>query len=118
MDLSGTYEGLIQNFTVKEEDSSHLYAVPFGAEVRGMYVNTTLLTSLNIEVPTNREEFLEACKKLKEAGYVPIQGNPGATPQQLFYPSICNSIANADNYKELHNKINNKEKRYIRAICR
>ncbi len=109
VDLSGTYEGLIQNFTVNEDNSSHLYAVPFGAEVRGMYVNTTLLDSLNIQVPTNREEFLKACKEIKDAGYVPIQGNPGAAPQQLLYPYICNGIANADNYKELYNKINNKE---------
>lgn len=48
LDLSDTSEGLIRNFTIPAADAgsgSALYAVPLGGEVRGMYVNKTLLSS-------------------------------------------------------------------------
>jgi ABC-type glycerol-3-phosphate transport system substrate-binding protein len=112
LDLSGTFDGLIQNFEfmdTEEGAAKQIYAIPFGGELRGLYVNKTLLDTLGIKVPTNRTEFLAACATLSDAGYVPIQGNPGSAGQQLMYPYVCNLVANADNYDELYQKINNCE---------
>lgn len=112
LDLSGTFDGLIQNFTYINQDKNaapQIYAVPFGAEIRGMYVNTTLLSSLGLSVPTNRSQLLAACKTLSEAGYIPLQGNPGNFGQWLMYPYICNMIANAADYDDLYQRINSRE---------
>lgn len=102
LDLSGTFEGLISNFTYKDgtEDSAEkkIYALPLGAELRGMYVNVTLLKSLGIEIPENSSEFFEACRILLENGYIPVQGNPGNMGQLLMYPYICSLVANAEDY--------------------
>lgn len=87
LDLSGTFDGLIQNFEfmdTEEGAAKQIYAIPFGGELRGLYVNKTLLDTLGIKVPTNRTEFLAACATLSDAGYVPIQGNPGSAGQQLI----------------------------------
>lgn len=111
LDLSDTFEGLIDNFEYKPSDgsSAELYCVPFGAEVRGLYVNVTLLNSLNLDIPTNQEELLHCCEALKTAGYIPFQGNPGSFAQRLLYPWICNQIANNADYETVYNKIANKD---------
>lgn len=107
LDLSDTYEGLIKNFTVTSGGTDALYAVPLGGEIRGMYVNMTLLDSLGLSVPTNYDEFMTCCQALKDAGYVPIQGNPSNFGQLLMYPYICNIIANSDDYQATYDKVEN-----------
>jgi ABC-type glycerol-3-phosphate transport system substrate-binding protein len=112
LDLSGAFGGLIQNFTCATEDKGaapQLYAVPLGAEVRGLYVNKTLLAKFGIPVPRNREELLDACGVLAQAGYVPFQGNPGNFGQLLMYPCVCNSIANAKDYQAVYRRVNSRE---------
>jgi ABC-type glycerol-3-phosphate transport system substrate-binding protein len=109
LDLSGAYQGLIRNFTVTSDGVTKLYAVPLGGEIRGMYVNTTLLDSLGLKVPTNYKEFMECCKALKAAGYVPLQGNPSTFGQHLMYPYVCNLVANANDYQTAYNKVENRE---------
>lgn len=98
LDLSETFDGLIENFTFRESsgENTKLYAVPLGAEMRGLYVNTTLLTSLGLSVPTDQASLLAACETLKANGYIPFHGNPGNFSQMLVYPWIASSIANAE----------------------
>ena len=72
------------------------------SEVRGLYVNKTILAKCGLEVPTNREELLEACSVLKENGYIPFQANPGNFGQQLIYPYVASMIANADKIGRAH----------------
>lgn len=44
LDLSNTFYGLIDNFKYRNADEkNNIYSVPLGAEIRGMYVNKTLL---------------------------------------------------------------------------
>ncbi|NMP38241.1 MAG: carbohydrate ABC transporter substrate-binding protein [Clostridiales bacterium] len=105
LDLSKTFKGIIDNASFNDGEADRLYAIPLGAEMRGMYVNKTLLSGLNIAVPTNQGTFLAACAKLKENGYIPLQGNPGSFAQYLLYPWVCNLVANADNYEEVHAKL-------------
>lgn len=109
LDISQTFPGLIENFTYKDADhpdEKKIYSIPYGAELRGMFVNKTLLSKYNIAVPKNRAEFLAACEKLKNNGYTPIQGNPGNCPQWLLIPYVCNIVANNKNYDECFNAIN------------
>lgn len=69
--------------------------------MRGIYVNVTFLDSLGLEVPTNSEEFLAACDKIEEAGYIPIQDNPGAFGQRMVFPSMAHTLADSDNKDEV-----------------
>lgn len=109
LDLSQTNKAIMNNSTYHNKDKSErrcIYSIPFGGDVRGMYVNKTLLSSLGLSVPTNVNELLDDCEKLKEAGYVPMNGNPLIFSQSLLYPYVCNLIAHSDNYKETYREIN------------
>ena len=101
LDLSGANPGLVANFRYTAGENTQ-YAVPFGGEMRGMYVNLTLLNKLGLQVPTNRAELLSCCQVLYDAGYVPLQSSPGTFAQQLLYPYICNSIVNGGHYEEMY----------------
>lgn len=70
LSLADTYEGLRRNFTFSENGADALYAVPTGGEVRGLYVNTTLLSSLGLAMPENYAGLLDCCAALKAAGYI------------------------------------------------
>lgn len=111
LDLSNTFPGLIENFEYREDgvENKKLYAIPLGAEMRGMYVNKTLLDSLDIDIPTNQKTFLDACEKLKQNGYIPLQGNPSGFSQTLMYPWICNTIANADDPQAAYAMVDSRE---------
>lgn len=94
LDLSDTFTGLVDNFKyIDSSDKTHLYSIPMCAEMRGLYVNITLLSSLGISVPQNRSEFLDACEKLKAAGYIPLQDNPGTFGQRLLFPYIAHLVS-------------------------
>ncbi len=113
LDLSGTFPSLIKNSMFIESDGSpatKLYSVPLGAQMRGLYVNVSLLKEAGIDkVPANQAELLDACAVLKAKGYVPFQGDPGMFAQQLLYPWICNIIANSGNYEETYNLVNTRD---------
>ena len=106
LDLSKANQGLVENFRYTDAENTQ-YAVPFGGELRGMYVNKTLLKKYNLEVPKNRSELLNCCKVLYDAGYIPFQSAPGNFAQQLLYPYICNSIVNGGKYEEMYAAIEN-----------
>src|SRR5574344_1939734 len=100
LDLSNTLEGLISNSALTTGDINHLYYLPFGGEIRGLFVNKTLLSHMNVSIPSTYSEFLNVCAKLIGSDaqgaplYVPLQGNPGNFAQLLFYPAIANLLAN------------------------
>lgn len=109
LDLSDVHEGLIKNFTYINTDKNaapQIYAIPIGAELRGVFVNKTLLAAYGLTVPEDRAQFFAACKTLSEAGYIPVQANPSFAGQQMMYPYVCNLIANADNYEETYDMVN------------
>lgn len=91
--LDDTFPGLVDNAKQLDDNlKEHLYSIPFGAVMRGLYVNKTLLSSLGIDIPTNRTELLAACKKLKEAGYIALQDNPATFAQRLLFPYIAHLV--------------------------
>lgn len=110
--VENTFPGLLKNFEytgTKEGEAKELFAIPLGGEIRGLFVNNTLLKTLDVEVPHNFSELVSACLKIKNSGYVPLQGNPGSFGQQILYPYICSLIANASNYEEVFARINRAE---------
>lgn len=106
IDFSASYPGFIRNFTISKNNRDELYAVPLSGEIRGMYVNTTLLSSLGLTIPKNYAELTHCCSVLTQAGYIPLQGNPSTFAQTLMYPYVCNIIANAPDYKTIYAKVN------------
>ncbi len=108
LNLDDTYPGLINNFLF-QADTTKLYSLPLGAEIRGMFVNKTLLSSLGLEAPADQASLLACCQTLKEHGYIPLHGNPGSFGQYLFYPWICNLVANADDPAAVHARVNARE---------
>jgi ABC-type glycerol-3-phosphate transport system substrate-binding protein len=113
LDLSHTFPSLLENAMLIEPDgsaASKIYCIPMGAQMRGMYANLSLLQSVGIQTePTNQAELLKDCEILKQAGYIPMQGEPGTFPQQLLYPWICNNVANADDYEEAYRLVNTRD---------
>ncbi len=106
LDLSGTFDGLTNNFKLLGTDKNELYAVPLGGEVRGLFVNKTLLDSFGIPVPQNRTELFAACETFKSNNIIAFQGNPGSFSQLLLFPYITNIIASAENHDEVYKSIN------------
>lgn len=106
LDLSGTNPGIVANFRYTAAENTQ-YAIPYGGEMRGMYVNTTLLNKYGLKTPTNRQELLDCCEKLYLEGYIPLQSSPGTFAQQLLYPYICNSIVNGGDYENAYAAIEN-----------
>lgn len=108
LDLSSTFDGLIENYvydTAASAADRKIYSLPIGGELRGMYVNKTLLKKYGLEVPKNYTELMSACEKLKSEGLIPFYGNPGNFGQVFIYPYICSLIANAENYTEMFTKV-------------
>lgn len=107
LDLSDTFPGFIDNFASYD---GALYCIPLGGEIRGLYVNKTLLASVGIdEVPGNREEFLAACAAImaSDQNYLAAAfGDAGAFGQALMYPYICSLIVNSENSASNWNAVN------------
>ncbi len=99
VDLSDTNPLITGNYTHTRTDENgdaitYLYAVPLGGEVRGLFVNKTLLASLGLTVPANYPELLRCCEALRDAGYTPIQGNPSTAAVSLAIPTAARAVAN------------------------
>lgn len=80
IDLSAIQDEVISSSTI----DGKLYQIPLMHNSAGLIVNKTLLENEGVEIPTNYSEFLEACKTLKEAGYVPVQGNRDSVDKNLM----------------------------------
>lgn len=62
-------QGVVKSFT----DDNKVYALPQGVVVLGTYFNKELFNKAGIEsIPQDWNSFLDACKKLKAAGTVPM----------------------------------------------
>lgn len=108
LNLSGANQGLVSNFRYTGAEDVQ-YAIPYGGEMRGMYVNKTLLAKYGLKIPTNRAELMNCCEILYAEGYIPFQSSVGTFAQQLLYPYICNSIVNGGSYEEMYASIENIE---------
>ncbi|MCR4562398.1 MAG: extracellular solute-binding protein [Bacilli bacterium] len=63
----------------------HQYGIPFDMHMAGIYVNKTILNELNLDMPTNRDELVNAAQKAIEKGY---KGMPISTGYPDTYSYI------------------------------
>lgn len=112
LDLSHTYPGLMANSALATGDANKLFFLPFGGEIRGLFVNKSLLSNKGLAIPTNYKELVSCCAALAgndaktNPQYLPFQGNPGSFAPYLMYPYICNLIANAADSAAVWQKVN------------
>jgi raffinose/stachyose/melibiose transport system substrate-binding protein len=69
------------------------YSIPVNGYWEGMFVNLEVLQAAGVEVSTNEttwDEFLEACQKIKDAGYTPIAASLQEVPHYWFEYAIYN----------------------------
>lgn len=79
-----------------------LSAIPIGQNTYGLVVNVSLLEKEGLEVPDNYEEFISVLTRLKESGYIPIQGPSSKVYAELVQDMAYDMILNDKTlYKEL-----------------
>lgn len=105
IDFSHTTQKLMGNYTHTRKDENgeeitYQYSIPIGGEIRGLYVNKTFLKSLGLEVPINWNEFIDCCDKVKQAGYVPIQGNAGTAAMAIMLAHSVNDVVHDEDSLE------------------
>lgn len=86
-------------------NGNSLYAVPYGGDVYGMYVNKTLLDQYQLIIPTNQAELLACCQELYSAGFIPLQGNTSTLANLFLYPYICNIVFNSGDNGETYRNV-------------
>ncbi len=58
--------------SVSMRSDKQVYAVPFASQTLGLFVNRDILARHSVAVPTNWDDFLAACKTLKDRGVIPL----------------------------------------------
>lgn len=69
------------------------YAIPVVGYWEAMFCNKTVLAEAGVEVPGENytwEQFMEDCKKIKEAGYTPVAMSLQQTPHYWFEFLVLN----------------------------
>lgn len=64
------------------KDDGQLYAVPQGIQTAQVYYNKEIFADLGLDVPSSWEDFLDAARRIDEAGIAPIV-IPGAVAAQI-----------------------------------
>lgn len=75
-----------------------IMAIPTNFAAACVFYNTEIFEKAGVEVPKNYEEFIDVCKKIKEAGYTPISCSAG-TPWCLSMVAgyLCDREGGPDN---------------------
>lgn len=84
-----------------------LCSLPWGVVATGFVANTTLLGNLGIEIPQTHEEFMQACDKLVESGYTPLQGCTDSFYANLMNNDMKYSIMHSEDTQALHDSLSN-----------
>jgi len=97
IDFSDTTPDLSDNYlhTRLSDDNTQItyqYSYPLGGEMRGLFVNKTMLKSLGLSVPKNYQEFVECCEVIKQNGYIPIQGHISSMAYGLGIAHAANTV--------------------------
>ena len=70
---------------------NHQYGIPFDVHMAGIYVNKKILAELNLQMPTNREEIINAAQQAIAKGYKGL-------PLSTGYPDTYSYINGYFNY--------------------
>ena len=99
-------------------DNGSLPMVPVLCAANGMLVNEDLFKKENIAIPQNWEQLIDACQKLKEAGYKsPILSDKydSSIMASLIYPFFTKEIMNNPEAIAKLNKLDNSAGEYTRS---
>jgi multiple sugar transport system substrate-binding protein len=84
--------------------NGHKYAVPVTQHVVGFFYNKSVFDSLGLKAPTNWEEFLEVCTRIKQAGLTPLAiGSRELWPAQFWFDYLLLRTAGPSYRKALVN---------------
>ncbi len=99
----------IRNSLIRTTDSGDVVMLPIFTTSYGMLVNMDIFEKEGLKVPTNFDELMDVCSKLKNAGYdSPMMGANRFSGSGLFncfaYPMFAyNVIKNSDKVDALNN---------------
>ncbi len=113
IDLSCIRDGLLA-----KDKLGKISIVPIFTTTYGMLVNENIFEKENIKVPTTYSELVDACNKLKAAGYAnPIMGYNKNSPMlySLFFPHFCRSISGNEKAIEDLNALKPEAGEYMRS---
>ncbi len=98
MDLSVVNSSAVASQTI----DGKLCDLSWGVVATGFVANTTLLSSLGLEIPETHEEFTDVCQKLVEAGYTPLQGCADVFYKYLMNNGVKYRIINSGDAQAIH----------------
>lgn len=79
-----------------------IYAVPTNFAAALVFYNTEMFAAAGVEVPTNFTELINACQKLKDAGYTPISCSAGtAWCLSMIAGYLCDRAGGPNNLKDV-----------------
>lgn len=79
-----------------------IYEMPHNIDCFGMAVNTAILEKVGVKVPETAEEFYDAMKKVKDAGYTPIAlGSRGGFASSWLFGQMLDAVAGTDKTRAL-----------------
>lgn len=109
IDFSNTTADLTNNYrhTINDKNNNqrtYQYCYPLGGEMRGLFVNVSMLETLGLSVPSNYSEFTDCCEKIKQAGYVPIQGSVSTLSYGVGLAYCANTVVHdSEGYTKMKN---------------
>lgn len=83
-----------------------LKAIPLALNICGLVVNKSLLEGEGLSIPENLGQFMQACDKLVEKGYVPIQGNVKPVYFSLMRSEFMVSLGKSGNASRIFSELN------------
>lgn len=110
IDTSAIEPELVKACTV----DGRLVRIPITKLMCGIVVNEDLLKENGLKIPQTYEEFLDACKVLKDNGYTPIQASKYHAYSDLMLPM---GMAIIGNDKELNEKAMSGDTSYAEALA-
>ncbi len=79
-----------------------IMAVPTNFAAACVFYNTEIFEAAGVKAPSNYEELLSACQKIKEAGYTPISCSAGtAWCLSMVAGYLCDRVGGPDNLKKI-----------------
>jgi len=71
--FKGFYAGPMNQFTYPNaEGGTNIYALPWSAQLFGIFVNPKIMKELGLEPPETWDQLIEMAPKIREAGYTPL----------------------------------------------
>ena len=113
IDLSCIRDGLLS-----KDKLGKTSIVPIFTTTYGMMVNEDIFEKENIAIPKTYNELVDACAKLKQAGYEnPVMGynNNTSLLYSLFFPHFCASIAGNEKAIQDLNELKPEAGEYMRS---